>query len=383
MSSPAVRLYAWFKNTKPVYYHDGCKLNFRYAEIIHTTVRSSSTKVMLEFETSVPFSPPKSFAIHLVNEWSDKTGICISLFYAYSNNKNRYTLVVTPRNAPKSSRHHRSKGVKVPKSEERIKFVSASTSQAPLETQKSDEFVAEASCNEEENTSNSDSESVVESGVFSEIEAEVHPQADEGFKTVRYFNGKRYDVDKLVTSKAINTDLSCELRSPPTLIERIEEKSERPTYAKVVGKNINLNYNDSGLREKIEMSYLSRNDVFERVRLQLAFFRQERNVNVNLMSYVSNKIYLINSGVAANDDKHLENLYFRFCEAKGLNTEEIQNDLKNTEYAIRTKRLNYLNAAKKNFFEFYGTDYSRSKVTIMKPHAIPSGRCDPECCILM
>lgn len=386
MSSPAVRLYAWIRNTKPVYYHDGCKLNFRYAEIIHTTVKSSATKVMIEFETSVAFvNPSKSFAIHLVDEWSGKTGIHITLFYAYSNNKNRYTLVVTPRNVPKSSRHHRSKGVKAPKSEERIKYVSASASSTSQQSSAVQDTVSENTIIKEDTTnsdqSSSDSESVIESGIFSEIDAEVHHQADEGFLTVQRFNGKTYNVAKLITSKATNTEaITPQVAEKPTVISRVG----KPTYAKITkGAQINLNYDDASMREKIQMAYLSKNDVFERVRLQLAFFRRERDININLMSYVSNKIYLINSGVAANDEEHLERLYFRFCEEKGLTREEVENDLKHTEYAIRTKRLNYLNAARKNFFEFYNTDYSRSKVIVKMPHAIPKGRCDPELCTLM
>lgn len=404
MSSPAVSLYAWMKNTKPAYFHDGCKLTFRYAEIIITTVRNSPTKVMLEFETSIPFvDSSKSFALHLVEEWSVKTGLFLVLFYAYSNSKNRYTIVVTPRSKPKSSRHHRSKGTKVPKNEERIHFVTASTSQEQPSVHQQSSMKDQLNNKQQISSGESDvqdflsdSESVVESGIFSEPSVEVHNQADGGVPNVirtTTFDGKSVKVPILVTSKTCQTNLA-PLVDRPMLKARRTLKTElvhikrvdtpKPTYAKVVkGATINLNYESDDFKDKISMSNFSKNDVFERARLQLAFFRHERDVNVNLMSYVSNKIYLINSGVAASNENDLERLYFKFCEEKGLSIEEVKMDLKNTENAIRTKRLNYLNAARKSFFEFYCTDRSRSDVIVKQPHNVSIGRCDPELCTLM
>lgn len=390
MSSPAVRLYTWIKSTKPTYFYDGCKISFRYAEIITTTVRNSPVKVMIEFDTSVAFiDPPKSFAIHLVNEWIDKTGIYLVLFYAYSNSRNRYTMVVTARNAPKPSRHHRSKGLKVPKSEERITFVSMSASSSTIsdELQSKTSDIDNSNGSENVTTLNADTESNYSSETLSEnVEfIEVKKKKKENLKA-KTFNGRKYFEPVLMTSKAVQSDVSISLPISPESPKREERKIlvPRRTYANVTRSSmIPLNYNSDEFSDKIAMSYLSRNDVFERVRLQLAFFRHEKDVNVNLMSYVSNKMFLINSGVAAHNDEHLERLYFKFCEEKGLKSEEISRDLKNTEYAIRTKRLNYLTAAKRNFFEFYSTDYSRSKVIVKSPHILQDGRCDPETCMLM
>lgn len=364
MSSPAVQLYAWIRNNSPTYYNDGCELKFRYAEIINTTLRANSQKVMLEFETSVPFTnPTKDFANSLISQWIVKTGLFITLFYAYSNNRNRYTVVVNVRVAPPPQRR-RQRGKVHHNDSKKIEFVkSTATTSSSQQTPPPDEDV--------NSLSEIESQSEADSGVIDDD----HHHADEGEFTVVKFNGRKMIRPKIRTSIATSTE--------PCVVNTHTDEVKQKSYAQAVGCNIGLDYNSDDFKDKIAISAFSRNDVFERARLQLSFFRYERDINVNLMSYVSNKIYMINAGIAAQDDSRLEYLYFKFCEEKGLTRKEIEDDLINTSHAIRTKRLNYLNAARKNFFEFYGTDPSRSKVIVRQPHTPPLGRCDPTECILM
>lgn len=321
---------------------------------------------MLEFETSVPFlNPTKDFANSLISKWIVKTGLFITLFYAYSNNRNRYTIVVNVRVAPPPQRRRQRNKVSSNDSR-KIEFVKSTAKVSSLQQTTLSEIAESVS-----SSSDSESQSEADSGVVDDD----HPHADGGEFTIVQFNGKRMIQPKVHASIATSTS--------DNVAQAHAVTAQKPSYAQAVGCKINLDYNSDEFKDKIAASALSRNDVFERARLQLSFFRYERDINVNLMSYVSNKIYMINAGIAAQDDSRLEHLYFKFCEEKGLTRKEIEDDLINTSHAIRTKRLNYLNAAKKNFFEFYGTDNSRSRVIVSRPHTAPPGRCDPEECILM
>lgn len=204
MTSPAVKLYAWMKSNRPVYQHGDGTITYRRAEIIKTTVRSEPTKVILEFKTSVPFlGPTESLANRLVENWTREAGVIVELFYNYSNNKNRYTLFVTPSYASEQPRHPRRKETR--SQYERIHVVSAGTSsstQVPTITEDPTEATASATT-----STPTDHESVVELGVLNEAEDDVQSQVDAGEN-----NGKIRKPTERTTTITKPTEAS---RAPP------------------------------------------------------------------------------------------------------------------------------------------------------------------------
>lgn len=176
------------------------------------------------------------------------------------------------------------------------------------------------------------------------------------------FDGRRLQEPKMVRSVSTTTI------------------TDQPVTRPVVqGHEYHLDYDGAAFAENILFSHLSRHDVFQRARLHLAFFRFNKDLSIDLNSYVAGRIYLTSSGLPGDDDE-LERVYYRFCSEKGLNRELVEKDLANVKAELSSKNLAHKNSARKNFEEFHGLRTHRDQGS--RSQTAPPAGCDPECVIL-
>lgn len=380
------RLYHWLKDANLKYTLDESQhLKKHYVSTMASGIRGDIHGVLLELHTDFPLT----FNLHhysqlIAADIEERSAIRLALKYYYSNEKDRLCLILVPYTTDHGSRRYRGrkyqlkdasgqeetlltkKYVNHARREEKTKSRDFKTNNKPITEEEITQFHTDLKI--------IDLDAVSDSGVSTVTDVSVVPvqqgTCHQGDLISQQFDGKIMQVPVLRTSKATNTEtLSIQNTEPEP---RTIEEPKR------------FIYDDATIHRSMLHSYLSKNENFERVRQQVAYFIKEKNVAVNHMSYVCNKIFLANNGLNLSDPELVE-LYLEFCCNKGLDRKLVESDLINCENAIRTKRLNYLTQARKNFYEFYNDSArsGRTRFKLVSPHPSASGRCDPELCTLM
>lgn len=345
---------------RPVYQHGDCVITYGRIFINTPPSRSGPVGAIIIFETSVPLlGSTESLATHLVEEWTREVGVVLELSDYYSSSgSNLFTLFVALGREIERP-HHPCKKVAGDRHKQ-VHFVSAGLLDPPGIPATADAPVEEAVTRAM--GSSADRDAGTELGDLAG--ADEMPTTTTGVGVEGEAVTSNASASDLVASQVVTT-----------------QPAGRACCRGAEKCAVHLDYDSREFRDKISMSNFSRNEVYERARLQLAFFRHERDANVDLKSYVSNKIFLVNSGVPADDDGELERLFFKFGEERGLDRGAIEEDLVNTGNAIRERRLNQQNVARRNFYEYYGA--GRCNTQNRRPYGLPQGRCDPEQCTML
>lgn len=386
------RLYHWLKDANLRYTLDESQhLRKHYVSTMASGVRGEIHGVLLELHTDFPLT----FNLHhysqlIAADIEERSAIKLALKYYYSNEKDRLCLIIVPYTTDHGSRRYRGKRyqLKDASGQDETPLTSKYINHAQRERKASyrDERKIQSTkpITEEEivqfhaDLKVIDLDQASDSGISTMTDEVVAPvqqgERRQGDFIKQQFDGKSLQIPIMRTSKATNTET-----------QRIQnEEKESPQKEEPKLNDQAFSYSEATLHRSILHSYLSKNENFERVRQQVAYFIKEKNVAVNNMSYVCNKIFLANNGLNLTDSE-LYALYIEFCCKKGLDQQVVEMDLINCENAIRTKRLNYLTQARKCFYEFYNdaTRSGRCRFQLTSPYPSIPGRCDPELCTLM
>lgn len=394
------RLYHWLKDANLKYTLDESQhLKKHYVSTMASGIRGDIHGVLLELHTDFPLTYNlHHYAQLIAADIEERSAIQLALKYYYSNEKDRFCLIIVPYTTDHGSRRYRGKRyqLKDASGQEETplkgKYINharraikdGETSKPPhlkLNT-KSNTQITEQEIQQFHNDLkvidlDPINETMSDSGISTDdyvVPVQHGIVRQQGEFEKQKFDGNVFQTPILRTSKATNTEEDSINEAKPIAKTITQGTSEPPV----------IKYDDATLHRSMLKSYMSRNENFERVRQQVAYFIKEKNVAVNHMSYVCNKIFLANNGINLKDFE-LRELYIEFCCDKGLDRKIVETDLINCENAIRTKRLNYLAQARKSFYEYYNSSAptGRTKFQITSPYPSPPGRCDPELCALM
>lgn len=396
------RLYHWLKDANLRYTLDESQhLKKHYVSTMASGIRGDIHGVLLELHTDFPLTYNLHHYSQLIAaDIEERSAIQLVLKYYYSNEKDRLCLIIVPHTTDHGSRRYRGKRYQLKdasgqeetalkgkyvnhaRREQRKNRTETFNSTKSIETQITEDEIQQfhkdlkvIDLDNYEITSDSGISETLDTDVTSHqeiVDVNVVPVQQNG--TTRHqgelevtpFNGNVFQNPILRTSKATTTEDSSIVVTPGT-------NEPKPFI-----------YEEATIHRSMLKTYMSKNENFERVRQQVAYFIKEKNVAVNHMSYVCNKIFLANNGLNLTDSELYE-LYIEFCCEKGLDRKLVEADLNNCENAIRTRRLNYLTQARKSFYEYYNSSANsgQSRFQITSPYPASPGRCDPELCALM
>lgn len=182
---------------------------------------------------------------------------------------------------------------------------------------------------------------------------------EDGKKTQRTFSHLQPD---LRTSKGTVTEG-----------EEIGETDKIIEASPIQGCAIGLDY--ERINRMHLVSYLTKPETYDRVRLVLAYLRHHRNDHYEGHTYISTCIKLRAQGFPKDDEK-LEEIYFTYCRNQGFEDDEIDQDLKTYGRFLAAKRTMQVNAAAKAHKTYEtGATYSSYRPS-------QTTKCDPDCTIL-
>lgn len=129
------------------------------------------------------------------------------------------------------------------------------------------------------------------------------------------------------------------------------------------------------------LSKFREHGLFNNVRQYLAFYQHNETYGYKGETKLSLKVRIENFGLFGSDSE-LRSMYEEFLMNKGYTIGEIEKDLECCKNMILTERNMYLSRASECLRRSFDPAYTK---IIKSPHGYPvtSGRCDPECCVLM
>lgn len=182
------------------------------------------------------------------------------------------------------------------------------------------------------------------------------------------FDGKAVQEVTLRTSTATMTTDSDEGEEPT---ERAEERiTERTGCA--------IPYSYEGTKRMMLESYLTKPEIFEKVRLMVAYLRYHKDTmeHYNGQTYVSIGVRLRCLGFPTDDDE-VRDVYFGFCKSQGFTETEIEKDLQTYRRHLESQKISYYNNASRAHQTYSHPETTRRARTLGS-----HGPCDPECNIL-